>query len=404
MSLAAVQDRISEHEITPRISYVELSSSHLDSIADGDLAESGERLTARALPDRRARRGRRIQAMTSLAVFAALGVVGHLEQSRGIVTRFAARMFDTSRPSSAAVAAAVAPHVVGCSLTAPPRSIARRALASTGIELAIEGSRVALGFASSPLEGTAMELDPRSLSTLALARLTTTRPLRAIVPLLAPTGGVDAIAAPDAPHVALQKLEGRAPIEALRTVPMGDGKSLAATFRRDGTIWVGAISADALDGPPLPISDPKTLVGRPSLAVLGDTVVVAWASRVSATQPWSVRWTRWHVASGFVEASRALAIPDGGVGGATMSPSIAALGRDTFLVAWTEGASLHQVRAQAFDLDGARIGAPLAISPPSANAGQGEIALGADGRGLAAFLVKGESSEMELFAAAMSCD
>lgn len=411
MSFAAARRSISESVVTPRVSYVELSSSELAPVdADDDFSESGERPTTRALtPALRARGGRRMRTITSLAVFAALGVVGYLEQKHAVLTRFAARMLDTSpRASSATIAALPAPHTAGCTLAAPPRRIARRALASTGIELAVEGSRVALGFASSPLDGIAMELDPSVFSPRSVAKITTTRPLRRVFPIFAQDDALDALADDEshAPPAALQKLEGRAPIEALRIVPLGDAKGLAVAYRREGTIWVASLAGTppALDGPPLPISEPKSLVGRPSIAVVGDTIVVAWASRTSASQSWSVRWTRSRIGSGFVEASRALTIPPGAIGEASMSPSVTALGNDAFVVAWTEGTELHRVRAQAYGLDGAREGEPLAISAPSENAGQGEIAVGSDRRGIAAFLVKGEGAEMELFAAPIACE
>ena len=82
MSFAAARRSTSESVVTPRVSYVELSSSELaPDDADDDFSESGERPTTRALtPEARARCGRRMRTVTSLAVFAALGVVGYLEQ------------------------------------------------------------------------------------------------------------------------------------------------------------------------------------------------------------------------------------------------------------------------------------------------------------------------------------
>ncbi len=105
---------------------------------------------------------------------------------------------------------------------------------------------------------------------------------------------------------------------------------------------------------------------------------------------------------GSPEAPKELAIPEGGPGEQAMSPSVAGLGAGRFIVAWSEGTPTHQVRAQTLNADGSRSGAPIALSVPGINAGQPQVAVGADGRGVVAF-VAAKGKAYEIHATAMSC-
>lgn len=79
-----------------------------------------------------------------------------------------------------------------------------------------------------------------------------------------------------------------------------------------------------------------------------------------------------------------------------MSPSIAPLPGGRFLLVWTEGpASGHDVRALTVSSDGTAVGAPLAVSTPGGNAGQGQAAVTASGEGAVGFLsASGERFEV----------
>jgi hypothetical protein len=70
-----------------------------------------------------------------------------------------------------------------------------------------------------------------------------------------------------------------------------------------------------------------------------------------------------------------------------MSPSLAVLPDQRFLLVWTEGLpSDHEVRALTLSVDGNAVGAPLNISDKGVNAGQGQAAVTTSGRGVVAFL------------------
>jgi hypothetical protein len=86
-----------------------------------------------------------------------------------------------------------------------------------------------------------------------------------------------------------------------------------------------------------------------------------------------------------------------------MSPSVAGIGNGRFVLAWTEGpVSNHHVRALTVGEGGAAASAPLSISASGVNAGQPQLAIGADGRGAVAFLAaKGKA--FELYATPIRC-
>jgi hypothetical protein len=68
-----------------------------------------------------------------------------------------------------------------------------------------------------------------------------------------------------------------------------------------------------------------------------------------------------------------------------MSPGVTGVAGNRFLLAWTEGpVSSHQVRAQTLTTSGDALGAPMTISGDGVNAGQGQLAILPDGRGLVA--------------------
>jgi hypothetical protein len=79
-----------------------------------------------------------------------------------------------------------------------------------------------------------------------------------------------------------------------------------------------------------------------------------------------------------------------------MSPSLAGLGAGRFVMTWSEGTPGHQVRAVSLGADGAPSGAAIALSASGINAGQPQIAVGMDGRGVVAFLAaKGKAFELQ---------
>jgi hypothetical protein len=190
----------------------------------------------------------------------------------------------------------------------------------------------------------------------------------------------------------LWSIDGAGDVDALRAVAIEtDGaKGFAVAFRRAGAIWVGAAVGDPLapKGELVKLASLGTQVGAPALAASGNTLHVAWADRAATSDPWSLRLARLAIGDATADASNFPA-PAGGLGSNLMSPGIAAVGADRFLLAWTEGpVAAHQVRAQTLDAQGKAVGDPLTISPATLNAGQPQPAVLADGRGLVAFVAQ----------------
>ncbi|MDB4993809.1 MAG: Basic proline-rich protein, partial [Myxococcaceae bacterium] len=137
-------------------------------------------------------------------------------------------------------------------------------------------------------------------------------------------------------------------------------------------------------------------------AASGDHVLVVWADRASASDAWGLRSQRTKIGEA-PEAARAFNPPAGGLGAPFMSPGVTSLGGGRFLIVWTEGAvSSHQVRAQTIDAKGAPQGDAIVVSADGVNAGQGQAAIGTDGRGIVAYLASSGKS-FEVVATPISC-
>ncbi len=329
------------------------------------------------------------------------------------------------------------PELGDCTAAADARTLAPRALIATGIEAAAGQTALALGFAPSNRDAVGVSLDPGTLTPLATVRSKSTADVKRVVPFFSggkvvvvadadrkgdriqsrrfvPTASPVDIGVADnaivwAPHgkdsfAKLFSVDGDGAVEAMRAIPLPSGKGLAFAFRRGNAIYVGVASGDSVLSPEGELSRITGLgqVGSPALAASGDSVVVAWADRAGKDDAWGIRWTKRSI-SGATTEPRTLVLPEGGLGGPAMSPSVAGLGRGKFLLAWTEGpVSGHQVRAITFNADGAPSGSPLAISAAGVNAGQPQATVGVDGRGVVAFLAaKGKYNE--LMATPISC-
>lgn len=327
-----------------------------------------------------------------------------------------------------------APAPDDCTASGDGERIAPRAVVASGVEAVALGGAFALGFATGPRDAVAVSLDPSSLARKSLVRVRPTGgDARRVTPVLL---GTKLAALPDvdrkgdplstrrlartsslvdvgyadgaiawAPrgqnaYRKLFSLDGDAPVEALRAVPLAEGKGIGVTFRRDGAIFVGvakgegALEADGDLSRLAGLGEGPGTLGSPSIASSGDRVLVAWADRADTESDWGV-----HLAirsAGSTSAPSSFAVPAGGLGGQAMSPNVAALGDGRFLLAWTEGPiSNHQVRAVTLAADGSPSGAPITISAPDLNAGQPAAAVGPDGRGVVAFLAaKGKALEV----------
>jgi hypothetical protein len=327
--------------------------------------------------------------------------------------------------------AASGPVLGDCSVTGEAKPLGWRAVVASGIEAAPASGGIALGFASGPRDGMALVIDPSTLATTSSARARAAGDVKRVTPATS-AGKLVAMADVDrkgdklanrrsvgtptpidigvadgqlvwAPHgkdswAPLFPLDGDTSIEALRGAPLAGDKGVIVAFRKAGAVWVGVAKGDAVLTPEGALARIPGLgqVGSPAIASSGDTVVVAWADRASAEASWQIRWTSFK-AGGSPSEPKTLALPDGGLGGQAMSPSVFGLGGGRFLIAWTEGpVSNHQVRAITMGSDGLPSGSVLAISPQGTNAGQPQIGVGPDGRGVVAFLSsKGKGYELQ---------
>ncbi len=320
--------------------------------------------------------------------------------------------------------AATAATALACTVAGPHRVIAPNALLAAGIEVRAFGDDVAVGFATSEHQAMLVRLEPSSLAVSESSVSRSAEPVRRATPVPGKKGHLDLAVdvdrasdplqgrrtmpldpplqigaaewqlawAPPGHRVAapLWPLDGDGKIEALRGARSEtDLSSLAIAFRRAGAVWVGA--ADLREGL-VPrgglwrLGGAGPNVGFPALAYSDGVVVVAWADRATSDEPWSLRWVRFKAGEAPGDA-RAFTPPPGGKGEQAMSPGLAVVPGGGFLLVWTEGPpSGHAVRALTLSADGAAVGDPLNISNDRANAGQGQAAIAAHGRGVVAFL------------------
>ena len=312
--------------------------------------------------------------------------------------------------SSSAPAPAAAP--IACKVTGEAKLIAPKAVVGSGVEAVALRASIGLGFAVGPKEASVVTLDPANASSTGAKRLKADGAIRRVTPL-GEEGTVDFDRKGDpiharrtvgtfdvgvveqqlviAPHgkdegLKLWSLETDAPVEALRGVTTNDGVALA--YRHAGAIWVGGAKGDrAPIGQPVRVAGLGPQVGSPAIAAAasGD-VLVAWADRAQASDPWGLRLIAWRPGEA-AKAAITFKLPAGGLGEHAMSPGLAALPGGRFLLVWTEGpVSSHQVRAQVLGADGSAAGDAFAVSADGVNAGQGQAAVLSDGRGAVAFL------------------
>jgi hypothetical protein len=327
---------------------------------------------------------------------------------------------------------------IECSMTGASRSVAPKAVVSSGVEVSGFGSQLALGFAITPKEATLELLDSTSLAEASALHLRSNDSVRRVVALDASKAVMDTdrkgdklqgrrtvrgatvidLGAADGglawtPHngdkpIKLWSLANPdAPIEALRGEALPNGKGTAVAFRHAGAIWFGAFGGS----PPAPLAalvkvdGLGPVIGSPALATSGDRVMVAWADRAAKEDPWMVRWATFHPGDA-TATPKPFALPPGGLGDQVMSPGLASLGAGRFLIVWTEGAvSDHQVRGAVMGENGIT-GDPFIASADGANAGQGQAAVleGGPGpmRGVVAFLV-GSGKSFEIAATPIQC-
>lgn len=317
-----------------------------------------------------------------------------------------------------------------CALAGEAHVVSPRAFGQAGVEAVPVPGAIAIGFAVDPRNGTAVTVDPASIGITATVKARALggdarrmspildRGKLVLVPgvdkkfdkllgrrVVGTTPAIDVGVAEGslvwAPRdqngwAKLFPIEGEGVVDAIRAVPLGSTKGIAVALRRGNAVYVGAAKGDAVLAPEGSLARIAGLgqVGSPSITTSGDSIIVAWSDRASAQEPWQVRWTKLS-AGGSPDAPKQLTLPEGGLGTQAMSPSVAGLGGGRFVIAWSEGTPTHQVRAITLNADGSSSGAAMALSAAGVNAGQPQVAIGADGRGVVAFLAaKGKAYEV----------
>jgi hypothetical protein len=296
-----------------------------------------------------------------------------------------------------------------------------------GVEVVRVGDDLALGFAPSDHEAIGLRLDGSSLAATSTVRVHSREVIRRVTPLVNARGALVAVAETDgkddrlqgrrtvladptvqmgasdahvawawvggAPAGVLWPLDEEGDVESLRGAAENVGeRTVAIAFRRGGAVWTGVVTGApdfTTRGALARIDGLGTAVGSPAIALSGGSVMVAWSDRPSSDDPWRLRWTRFE-AGGAPSTPQTFAPPAGGKGQQAMSPSLAALPGNRFLLVWTEGpASGHDVRALTLGPDGKPFGAPLVLSNPGVNSGQAQAAVTRQGQGVVAFLETG---------------
>lgn len=335
-----------------------------------------------------------------------------------------------------------APDIARTSLPTPPRPcwVARQPrrwapLVAKSIPFdvaAASDGAIAVGYARGPDEAAGIEVDPTTGAVTEKFSRKETSPVARVYPTLlgderfvvategkgdlrsaaqvpAPTpfvvglsrGALSVADRQDAQPTPLWPLVGEEELEALRAMPAG-ALGHAITFRRDKAVWGGWIGADRKPAGELTkILGSGGAVGKPSSGWNGREVAVIFADRPAGSAHWEIRVG--HAEPGRVPSSTELfPLPDGGPGGDAFAPDIAGLPDGRWILIWTEGPpGSRAMRAQTLGPSFAKLGDPIALSPPAGNFGQGILGVSQSYVG-AVFLSKPAAS-YELWGVILQC-
>jgi hypothetical protein len=353
----------------------------------------------------------------------------------GMVALVLRRSREAPAAATSALASASAPPaspVRTCRLLEPAARLAtsvHRAVPPLLAEIA-PGKRVAVGLAVEPKNAAGLLVDLATLDVERAFEQADDKPLFGVVPLLASgsasfvadradgkLGGMRTVAAGLAIGVngtdlvrtaggASQVLWAGAASEKITDPRVASGSAgHLVTFRRGGL--AGRVHYGWLepDGSPrgelgtLEVPD-ITLTGTPDPTVSGDEGLIVFAGRPSPEAEWRIQLAS--IPKQGKPELHAFQTPSGGPGGGSIAPSASGLGRDGWILQWTEGTSgKYQVRGQRLGVRFEPIAEPWLVSPKGANAGQGAVFV--SGSRVLSVFVQTTAGHDELWGASFEC-
>jgi hypothetical protein len=343
----------------------------------------------------------------------------------------------TTKPATSVVAMAKpsSPPPEGpCVLAHSAQRLSPAAVVSVPLNVATDPSsgNAVLGFADSVKGAMGIIVDPTSLMVGHVFRESSTAPTLEVTPLSA-TGRLEfavtrqdaelALSHPvDTAHRFVVGFRGqdfeRVSQDTHETVwrDVGAGKLTnpriatipsvghAVTFRsggQEGRILFGWLTEAGRPKTTLQPVAVEGLLGTPTVAANDRGVLVAYAARSDASQPWHVE-----LAPADFDTAPArpvlFTMPPGGPGREAMSPVVAGLPGGRWLLQWTEGPpGRRDVRVQTLTVSLEPLGAPVTVSPKNRNAGQGGLWVRAT-TALATSLAASQNTH-ELWGATLTC-
>lgn len=368
-----------------------------------------------------------LSALSGALLVALLGVMVLRSPNKNITSPEARPQPSTARAPIPAPKASA-----GCRLALPAAKIAasvERSVPPYAASVERNGE-LALGIAESKTKGIGLLVDPKTLDVSPLFEEEGKEAVRGVVPLarsgsltffvdrddraLRSAHTIDAVppftlGVSDAGFsrvVAgstslIWQLDPSAKITEPRSAKVADD-GYGVTFRRggqSGAVMLGFVANDGEKKSELAeIPGAPKFLGTPVIAGSSAGVLIAFAGRDEANAAWKL----------YVSLTKPGAEPGpareltAGSGSGAISPSVAALRADRWLVQWTEGSSAqYHVHVQTFAADLSVIDASIAVSPKGANAGQGTLATFGDGA--ATLFILTTAGHDELWGATLTC-
>ncbi|MFZ5891731.1 MAG: hypothetical protein ACOY0T_11810 [Myxococcota bacterium] len=336
----------------------------------------------------------------------------------------------SAAPQVAPVAVAPTP---GCTLRAPAAKLAgsvERSIEPRFLDLGAD--RVAIGFAATRSQAAGIVVQLAQLDSNAVFDEARERPVLGVSPVSAEPLVFNAdrddgtLAMPHSldttprtvlgftPEGLAKSVDGQAPeliwatpreVSTEPRVARAGSHGYALAFRQgglSGRILSGWLGADVKPTSELlPVNAGARWVGSPAVAARDGALLLAFAARDSESEAWRIRLGKASTNKP-VEAVTVHSTPNEGLGNGAIAPTLAALGKDRWVLQWTQGsAGQYRVYVQELGPDLRPLGAAVAASPKGASAGLGAVRVrGNDALSVFVLTVGGRD---ELWGASVTC-